>query len=245
VTSPNDESGNAFPGYTWEAIVLEVPERPDPPRSFSARLGHWAQWVGVGRLATGVGVVIAVLLGAYWLVKPPPASSSSALPRAVRNPTTSSLSGHVSLAAPVAVPSMLVVDVAGAVRHGGVYRLHPGSRVVDAIAAAGGPSGEADRDAVNLAAVLSDGERIYLPRQGEPPTTVVGSRPGTTVPLPLDLNTATEVQLDQLPGVGPATAAAIVAHRVQHGPFGSVDDLTSVHGIGPAKLEALRGLVTV
>ncbi|MEY4174789.1 MAG: hypothetical protein RI900_1954, partial [Actinomycetota bacterium] len=97
-------------------------------------------------------------------------------------------------------------------------------------------------DAINLAARLLDGQRVYVPRVGE----AVPPGAGPEAPSgPLDLNSATEEQLDDLPGVGPATAAAIVAHRDSNGPFGSVDDLGEVRGIGPAKLDALRGLVTV
>jgi competence protein ComEA len=138
-----------------------------------------------------------------------------------------------------------MVDVAGAVRHGGVFRLPSDARIVDAIEAAGGVATGANPDAVNLAAHVVDGERIYVPILGEVVPAVADTPTATTTPGPVDLNAATVGELDHLPGVGPATAAAIVAHREQFGPFASVDDLASVHGIGPAKLDALRGLVTV
>jgi competence protein ComEA len=145
----------------------------------------------------------------------------------------------------------VVVHVAGAVVAPGVYRLSAGARVVDAIATAGGLRADAATDAVNQAALVRDGERVYVPAVGEavPPGAMgSGSTGGTSssVPTgPLDLNVATAEQLDTLPGVGPATAAAIVAYRDDHGPFATVDDLGEVRGIGPAKLEALRDLVRV
>jgi competence protein ComEA len=209
--------------------------------------------VGVARLATSAVVVLAVLAAAYWLVKPPPVTTESRLPLAARaastvpgpvaSPTTTTVGGA---AASAATGAKLMVHVAGAVAHSGVYRLPLGARVIDALEAAGGAAANADEDAVNLAAVLADGQRVYVPRVGEsPPPGVEPSPVPSTVALPIDVNTATADQLDQLPGVGPATAAAIVAYRQLHGPFGAVDDLADVRGIGSAKLEALRGLVRV
>jgi competence protein ComEA len=148
----------------------------------------------------------------------------------------------------------LVVQAAGAVVRPGVYRLVSGSRVVDLVAAAGGLTADADADRVNLASPLSDGARVYLPRRGETiplgPVSDGGSTGGaasspSTLAPPLDLNTATVAQLDTLPGVGPATAAAIIDHRQRHGPFRSVDELAQVRGIGAAKLAQLRDLVHV
>ena len=151
------------------------------------------------------------------------------------------------------------VHVAGAVSSPGVVELPSGSRVVDAVRAAGGLRPDADPDRVNLAAELVDGQRIVIPALGqEVPAEVVptGSSPAGGGPSssgggtggasgPVDLNTATAEQLDSLPGVGPATAAAILSHREQHGPFRSVEDLIEVRGIGEAKLDGLRDLVTV
>jgi competence protein ComEA len=154
------------------------------------------------------------------------------------------------------------VHVAGAVAAPGVVQLPAAARVVDAVAAAGGLRADADPDRVNLAAPLVDGSRVVVPAVGQepppesatvPPTgagtgsaagtdgTAAAAAPGT----PLDLNTATAEQLDTLPGVGPATAGAIVDHRSTNGPFDSVDALLDVRGIGDAKLEALRDLVRV
>ena len=147
----------------------------------------------------------------------------------------------------------LVVQVAGTVAHPGVYHLAPGSRVGDLVRAAGGLAADADGDRVNQAASLTDGTLIYIPHLGQTdlPDPVdggaagsgngiggwrVGGRVQVEPSAPVDLNTATADQLDALPGVGPASAAAIIAYRRQHGPFHRVDDLAQVAGIGPAKL---------
>ncbi len=167
------------------------------------------------------------------------------------------------MAPPVATttPAIAVVHVAGAVVSAGLYRVDAGARVGEAITLAGGPTPDADIDVVNLAAVVVDGSRIYVPRIGEsiPPEVAptgsgaAGSNPGassaagssaTSEPHIVDVNVATIDELDELPGVGPATAVAIVAERERNGPFVGVDDLDRVPGIGPAKLEALRDLVT-
>lgn len=145
---------------------------------------------------------------------------------------------------------VVVVHVAGAVARPGVYRLAGKSRLADAIDAAGGLAADAEPDGVNLAAPLTDGERVYLPRRGEVAsggiaTAPAGSSATGTPAGPLDLNTATAADLEELPGIGPATAAAIVEHRQQQGRFRSVDDLLEVRGIGEAKLAALRPRVRV
>ncbi len=151
----------------------------------------------------------------------------------------------------------VVVHVAGAVAAPGVVRLSNGSRVVDAVTAAGGLRADADPDRVNLAATLVDGQRVVVPIVGQPVPAEVAPAPapssgGATAgaassggAAPVDLNTATAEQLDALPGVGPSTAAAILDHRASAGPFTSVDQLLDVRGIGEAKLEALRDLVSV
>ncbi len=206
------------------------------------------------RLLSTAAVVLAVLAGAYWLVRPPAATTESTLPfaRSASAPTTVTVAtdDHASGApipdAPPATTGEVVVHVAGAVAANGVYRLPSGSRVIDAVQSAGGLSADAQPDAVNLAALLTDGARVYVPRVGEtvPPFVAVAEPVPTTPQGPVNLNTATAGDLDSLPGIGPATAAAIVAYRDQQGPFASVDDLADVRGIGPAKVEALRGLVT-
>lgn len=155
----------------------------------------------------------------------------------------------------------ILVHAAGAVAVPGIHRVPAAARVADLIAAAGGLAPDADPDRINLAASLRDGERVYVPRRGElaAPDVVAGRgdpAPGggpssgapTTVAGPatrVDLNTADAAALDALPGIGPATAAAIIGHRTEHGPFTSVDELQEVAGIGPAKLAQLRELVRV
>jgi competence protein ComEA len=174
-------------------------------------------------------------------------------------------SGETGDDADAAAGGPVVVHVAGAVTSPGVVTLEPGSRVVDAVTAAGGMRPDADPDRVNLAAPLTDGQRVVVPVMGQPvpaeatPTPASGapaggSAGGGAVPAgspdgvavaPVDLNSATAEQLDTLPGVGPATAAAIIEHRASAGPFRSIDSLLEVRGIGEAKLEAIRELVTV
>lgn len=157
----------------------------------------------------------------------------------------------------------IVVHVAGAVEQPGVVELKPGARVFQAIGAAGGALAEADLDRINLAALLVDGERLWVPVVGEDqqPALVITDRPAAPfdiapsdgvlaeMPAPsdsvLDLNRASQTQFETLPGIGPALAKAIVMTRAARGPFFSIDELVEVDGIGPAKLEQLRSLVVV
>ena len=143
-----------------------------------------------------------------------------------------------------AATNVVVVHVAGAVVSPGVYPVPEGSRVIDAVRAAGGFAADANPDAVNLAALVADAQRVYVPREGEAVVVDVGAAGGLAAG-PINLNSATADQLDELPGVGPATAAAILAYRTQVGRFSTVDDLLEVRGIGDAKLEQLRPLVRV
>jgi competence protein ComEA len=144
-----------------------------------------------------------------------------------------------------AIAATVTVHVVGEVRRPGVYELAGGSRAIDAINAAGGLLGAADQSAVNLARIVADGEQIAVPRQGQGgPSGGAAAAGAGVLPGKVDLNTATEAQLDTLPGVGPATAAKIVSDRKENGPFRTVDDLLRVPGIGPAKFDALKDLVT-
>ena len=136
----------------------------------------------------------------------------------------------------------LVVDVAGAVRRPGLYRLARSARIADAISLAGGFTRRADRVAVNLAAPVADGEEIVVPARGAG-TAGASSGAGPSPTAPLDLNTATLEQLDALPGIGPTTAQKILDYRQAHGPFHSVADLDAVPGIGQGRIEQLKGLV--
>lgn len=146
---------------------------------------------------------------------------------------------HASVAA-----KLLVVDVAGDVRRPGLYKLPSGSRIDDAIAAAGGATRKAQLDAVNLAAPVADGEQVVVPGSGAGGAVAVSSpAAGSSPSAPLDLNTATLEQLDALPGIGPVTAQKILDYRTQHGAFHSVSELEGVPGIGPSHIAQLKGLV--
>lgn len=145
--------------------------------------------------------------------------------------------------APSATPvlrtgAVLYVHVLGAVERAGLYEVREGDRVIDAIAAAGGFSADADQAQLNLARILVDGEQLVVPVQGAAP-----AAPGTTDGL-INLNTADAASLDTLPRVGPAMAARIIDYRDTNGPFTALDDLLAVTGIGDKTLEGLRGLVT-
>jgi competence protein ComEA len=137
-----------------------------------------------------------------------------------------------------AVKAKLVVDVAGAVRRPGLYRLEQGTRIADAVAIAGGATARADIELVNLAAPLADGEQVVVPRRG-----AAASGGAASPSAPLDLNTASLEQLDALPGIGPTTAQKILDYRQAHGAFHSLEDLDAVSGIGPSRLAQLKGLV--
>jgi competence protein ComEA len=225
--------------------VSELPPRPSPPRSVRESARAWIAWFGITRLLATAAAVVVVVGGAWLLVRTPPPAAEATLP------VTSGVAPASTLTVPTTslatASSTFVVHVAGAVAAPGVYDVRAPARVVDAIEVAGGPSPQAELDSLNLAAPLVDGQRIYVPVVGEivPPVddaTVVGEAGPDG---PIDLNTATPAELEELPGIGPATAAAIVEHRDQHGPFATVDDLADVRGIGPAKLDAIRALVRV
>jgi len=162
----------------------------------------------------------------------------------------------VDLAPPVAPPTetaapptAVVVDVVGAVRRPGLYRLAQGARIADAVSRAGGATRKADLALINLAAPLADGEQVVVPRRGSAlpaaPRGATGSSatPGVPAGGPVHLSTATLEQLDSLPGIGPVTAQKILDYRQEHGAFTSVDELDAVPGIGPARLDQLQDLV--
>ena len=139
------------------------------------------------------------------------------------------------------------IAVAGAVVHPGVVRLPAGSRVVDALTAAGGADADADLTRLNLARVLVDAEQVLVPRQGDPVAPAAGAgvpAPGAAGDSRVDLNTADAATLETLPGIGPVLAERIAAYRQEH-PFSSVDELLDVVGIGPALLDQLRDQVRV
>jgi competence protein ComEA len=179
----------------------------------------------------------ALVLGAIAL-----ALALTLAARVLRHSGTSyAVSAPAPAARPAAAaPAPLVVDVVGAVRRPGLYRLAQGARVADAVARAGGATRKADLALVNLAAPLADGTQIVVPARAA----LGGSAPSAATPSgPVHLNTATLEELDALPGVGPVTAQKILDYRQQHGAFASVDELDAIPGIGPARLDTLRKLV--
>lgn len=150
-----------------------------------------------------------------------------------------------------AEPVMIVIDVDGAVVAPGVYELGAAARVRDAIAAAGGLASDADTAALNQAAPLADGQKVHVPRVGEAASAAASggsAATGTATGDPSELvniNTASADELDTLPGIGPATAAAIIEDREKIGPFTSTEDLMRVSGIGEKKFEQLSTLICV
>lgn len=222
---------------------MENLPRPTPERSLFARAREWIEWFGPGRLVGSAVAVAIVCGGAFWLLRAPSPPTEASLPSPTATEVPVSLPPPAATARPTA--DKIVVHVTGAVARPGVYELEPGSRVQLAVDLAGGATEDGDPDAINLAAVVVDGARVYVPVVGEVvPAADVASPAAATVAGPVDVNRATAVELESLPGVGPATAAAIVTERERNGPFVGVDDLERVPGIGPAKLASLRDLVT-
>lgn len=223
------------------------------------------------RVPTGALVILALVLGlvALWpVVFSGGGSSVSAVPVAPSEgdvvPGVEAGQGLSTGAAATSVAAHgggapVVVHVAGAVLTPGVYELDSGSRVNDAVTAAGGLRDDADTSAINLAAPASDGSQVYIPVQGEVPPSSAGDAEaahdsaetdhgtgrGADAAGLVNINTASAEELQTLPKVGPVLAASIISWREQYGGFSSVDELDQVSGIGPATLEALRPLVTV
>ena len=215
-------------------------DRLDPPRPRARRSPGEMLSEVIGPISTGrfiaVGIAaFGVTLAGFWLLRSPPAPVEATL-GTLSEDTTITLPPALTVAA-----SPLVVHIAGAVESPGVRRLGAGSRVVDAIEAAGGALSGADPDALNLAAELVDGQRVHVPLIGEPIETTSGDEAASAQPI--DINTADTSLLESLPGIGPATAMSIVEDRTRHGPFANIEDLDRVVGIGPATLDRIRDLV--
>ncbi|MFZ9650473.1 MAG: helix-hairpin-helix domain-containing protein [Ilumatobacteraceae bacterium] len=224
------------------------------------------KWFGASRMIGSVLSVAFVGVAGWWLVQTPPPPPEASLSFAS---TTVATSATIITSAPIvnATPQIITVHVAGSVKNPGVYRLKYGSRINDGIVAAGGATSAANLDVINLATVLNEGEQIYVPKRGEKPHTItdrpqlggaggaagglngvggatggatgVGGATSSAVPQLININLASVVELEQLPGVGPATAKAIVAYREKNGAFLKVEDLLKVRGIGPAKLSEI------
>ena len=241
----------------------------------TAGAGHRVGLAALGLITAGIAAAVAIVIvvggsAAPTVVLPgdaDPALATGRLTAADRLPkATSPQPGRVGASTDPAAPlSILVVDVAGAVRRPGVYRLVAGSRVVDAVAAAGGYGPRVDAEAasgVNLAAPLRDGEQVRIPSRDDAaasPGVAAGSTTGSGTggagavggigggsaagAGPVNLNTASADQLDTLPGVGPATAAKILAARAE-APFATVEELRSRGVVGEATFRKLQGLVT-
>ena len=183
--------------------------------------------------ACGIALLALILLGAWQLSRGGGGAGSGAGPPApIRVESGGGGGGSV------------VVHVAGAVREPGVYRMRASARVDDAVGRAGGATGRADLSQVNLAAKVEDGRQVLVPERPRPGAPVAAV--GTEQPeVPLNLNTATLEQLDELDGIGPATAQSILDYREENGGFGSVEELGDVPGIGDVRLASLREQVRV
>lgn len=257
-------------GSDIAAVDAEPSEDEEPDTSLSRWLpdvpaGGAPGWIAAVRAdpgragVIGLGLVgaIAVLVTVFTLVRDDtPAIASAKLPPVQMVSSQAAPPGN----GPAPPDAPVVVSVVGLVRQPGLVTLSPGARIADALTAAGGTHDGADLVGLNMARRVNDGEQIVVgissppgvpPAMGSsitaPPDAVrvppaVGEKPSAPDGL-VDLNTATIEQLDGLPGVGPVTAAAIVAWRDANGRFAGVDQLGEVDGIGPARLEKLRALV--
>lgn len=249
-----------------------VPGGPAPPAMPGAAPGPWAgrsggriariaaRWpvrIDPGRrgaIAVGVAVLIAAVVTCAWVFASRPHGFAITGPGAdpaasAPGPSTPARSAVSSAAASASQRPTLVVDVAGRVRHPGLYRLPAGSRVDDAVRAAGGVLPGVDLTALNLAAKVADGQQIAVGAPGAvsggAASPAAGSSGAAPTSAPIDLNTATLEQLESLPGVGPVLGQHILDWRAAHGRFDTIDQLRDVSGIGDAKFAAMRALVSV
>ena len=202
----------------------------------------------------GLAVVVLVTLGGVglWYTRSlPKPVAVQATPAAPVGPPVSGASGPGSMpGSPAPSPVPILVDVAGWVRRPGVYEFVTGQRVIDAIEAAGGERPGAELTALNLAAPLTDGTQILVPKEGAASLETGG---GIAIPgaggaadgALVNVNTAAATELETLDGIGEVIAAAIIDYRTQNGPFTSVDELEDVSGIGPSTMEGIRDAVTV
>jgi competence protein ComEA len=202
-----------------------------------------------GEIAGLVALVAVTLGGAgLWYSRSLPRPVElAASPAAPVSGSPAPVTVNSSAPSPSVSPTTILVDISGWVRKPGVYEFQEGQRVIDAVKAAGGARQGADLTALNLAAPLTDGTQILVLKQGASSSsagsTGTGSSSGSGTLI--NINTASETELEELPGVGPVTGAAIIEYRTKNGPFASVDELDNVSGIGPATLEEIRPMATV
>jgi len=207
------------------------------------------KWFGFSRLIGSVLSLFAVVLAGWWLLRVPPPPPEDSIPIAS---TATTLSFAVSSPQKIELVIELTVHIAGAVKTPGIYQLRVGARINDGVVAAGGATAQADLDSVNLAMLLSEGEQIYIPKRNEKPHIIVqprftnsnnssslNSSTNSESKISININTATAIELEQLAGVGPSTAKAIIEFRQKNGGFKTVEDLLNVRGIGPAKLSEI------
>jgi competence protein ComEA len=252
---PRPPSDDAEPTRRERRATLPRP-RPELGERLADRVRDLLADTRAGVVAL---VVVAVVAGFVWYRMgaggashgSSPATSEARPATATTAVAPTGASSAVSAAAkPAAAPAngRVVVHVAGAVTKPGVVELPAGSRVIDAVEAVGGALPDSDLDRLNLAAKVADGQRIYVAKPGaaDPGAATDGGDPTTGAPAgKLDLNTATQAQLEALPGVGPSFAQAILAERQRRGGFTSVNELRSVRGIGDKRFADLAPLVTV
>jgi len=246
-------AGSTGSGATGAAGWTRFGRDPNPVAPAASAVSARAlEALNPGRRATkalAVVAVVAMLVAAYlaWRSRPHEIRVNTFAAAAA----TDGSDGHdPSTTSPAASPSaMLVVAVEGKVKHPGLVRLPPGARIADAIAAAGGALPGTDLSFVNLAQKVVDGQLIVV-GVAPPPGAATGSAGGAAgsaggAGAPINLNSATEADLETLPGIGPALAQRIIDYRTQHGGFHSVDELRNVSGIGDAKFAEIKDLVTV
>jgi len=161
----------------------------------------------------------------------------------LRRPTPQPIEIIEPSPSPIPTPAQLAVHVTGAVLNPGVYYLPEGSRIEEALQAAGGPTAEADLSRVNLAQRVHDEEQIYVPEVGEESPPMPSGSPSEGGPI--NINTASAAGLETLPGIGPTLAQSIVDYREAHGPFAAIEDIKNVWGIGEGLFNEIRDLITV
>ncbi len=193
--------------------------------------------------ASAVALVLVALIVLHtW--QPQGSDDAAALVNIAAVAPTSAATPGAFVAMPSASAATIVVDVIGAVQQPGVYSLPDGARVAAAVDAAGGLAPTADREHINLAAPVHDGEQVRVPDIGDRTNTTSGG-PAAPGPALVNINTADATALEALDGVGPATAQKIIAYREANGPFASIEDLDNVSGLGASTIDKFRDQVTV